>query len=90
MKIALCFSGEARSFEKGYEYYKHNLLRFHDVDVFIHTWNTPGVEKILELYKENEHGTELVKDIERVLNLQTKDDEYTPSARSKESLPTAI
>ena len=51
MKIALCFSGEARSFEKGYEYYKHNLLRFHDVDVFIHTWNSPGVEKIVELYK---------------------------------------
>ena len=51
MKIALCFSGEARSFEKGYEYYKHNLLNFHDVDVFIHTWNNPGVEKYIELYK---------------------------------------
>lgn len=27
-----------------------------------------AMEKILELYKENEHGEELVKDIEKVLN----------------------
>ncbi len=32
MKIALCFSGQARSFEKGYEYYKRNLLDHYDVD----------------------------------------------------------
>ena len=49
-----------------------------------------AMDKIAELYKENEHGTELVKDIERVLNLQTKDDEYTPSARSKEYLKQCI
>jgi hypothetical protein len=42
-----------------------------------------AMDKITELYKESEHGTELVKDIERVLNLQTKDDEYTPSPRAK-------
>ena len=38
MKIALCLSGQARSFEQGYEYYKKNLLDHYDVDVFIHTW----------------------------------------------------
>ena len=38
MKIALCFSGEPRAFEKGYEYYKRNLLDLHDVDVYIHSW----------------------------------------------------
>jgi hypothetical protein len=49
-----------------------------------------AMDKISELYKESEHGTELVKDIERVLNLQTKDDEFTPSPRAKEYLKQCI
>ena len=49
-----------------------------------------AMDKIIELYRENEHGTELVKDIERVLNLQTKDDEFTPSPRAKEYLKQCI
>lgn len=49
-----------------------------------------AMDKIIELYKENEHGTELVKDIERVLKLQTKEDEYTPSPRAKEYLKQCI
>lgn len=49
-----------------------------------------AMDKIIELYKENEHGTELVKDIERVLNLQTREDEYTPSPRAKEYLKQCI
>ena len=49
-----------------------------------------AMDKVIELYKENEHGTELVKDIERVLALQTKDDEYTPSPRTKEYLKRCI
>ena len=38
MKIALCLSGQARSYEKGYEYHKKNLLDHYDVDVFYYTW----------------------------------------------------
>ena len=49
-----------------------------------------AMDKIIELYKEHEHGTELVKDIERILNLQTKDDELTPSARAKEYLKQCL
>ncbi len=49
-----------------------------------------AMDKILELYKENEHGTELVKDIEKVLNLQVREDEYTPSPRTKEYLKQCI
>jgi hypothetical protein len=49
-----------------------------------------AMDKIVELYKENEHGTELVKDIERILNLQTKEDEFTPSPRAKEYLKRSI
>ena len=49
-----------------------------------------AMDKIIELYKESEHGTELVKDIEKILNLQTRDDEYTPSSRAKEYLKQTI
>jgi len=49
-----------------------------------------AMDKIIELYKENEHGTELVKDIERVLNLQVREDEYTPSPRAKEYLKQCL
>jgi hemerythrin-like domain-containing protein len=48
------------------------------------------MDKVIELYKEHEHGTELVKDIERVLNLQSNEDELTPSARSKEYLKQCL
>ena len=48
------------------------------------------MDKVIELYKENEHGTELVKDIEKVLNLQVREDEFTPSPRTKEYLKQCI
>ena len=53
MKIALCFSGQPRSYEKGYEYYKKNLLDHYDVDVFIHTWDTDDMDWFgyVSLYK---------------------------------------
>jgi len=50
MKIALCLSGQARSFEKGFEYHKKNLLDHYDVDVFIHTWSNPKISELAELY----------------------------------------
>jgi hypothetical protein len=51
VKIALCFAGQPRSFRKGYEFYKKNLLDVEDVDVFIHTWNSEDNQEILDLYK---------------------------------------
>lgn len=51
MKIALCFSGQPRSFEKGYEYYRKNLLEENQVDIFIHSWNTEYNQRLIELYK---------------------------------------
>jgi hypothetical protein len=51
MKIALCFSGQARSYEKGYEYYKRNLLDHYDVDVYIHTWHMDEGNELLHTYK---------------------------------------
>jgi len=51
MKIALCFSGQARSFKKGYEYYARNLFPFYSVDVFIHTWEFDNSRELIDLYK---------------------------------------
>lgn len=51
MKIALCFSGQARSVKAGFEYYKRNLLNNYEVDVFFHTWNFPGLNEYIDLYK---------------------------------------
>jgi hypothetical protein len=50
MKIALCFSGEARSFKQGYEYYKRNLLDRYEIDVYIHSWSFENQNELLELY----------------------------------------
>lgn len=58
MKIALCFSGQARSFLKGYEYYKKNLLDLYDVDVFIHSWKTKHDNHILDLYQPRSYEFE--------------------------------
>lgn len=70
----------------------NNLNRFRNKNYYDETTGecNKAMDKIIELYKENEHGTELVKDIERVLNLQTKDDELTPSPRAKEYLKQCI
>lgn len=74
-----------------YEMMNH-LNRFRNKNYFDETTGDchRAMDKIIELYKENEHGTELVKDIERVLNLQTKEDEFTPSPRAKEYLKQSI
>jgi hypothetical protein len=70
----------------------HHLNKFRNKNYYDETSGqcNKAMDKIIELYKENEHGTELVKDIERVLNLQTKDDEYTPSPRAKEYLKRCL
>ena len=65
MKIALCLFGKTGS--KGgkttynmqddidpkiaYFFYKNNLLNYHDVDVFIHSWSVNHKNKLLHLYK---------------------------------------
>ena len=70
----------------------HHLNKFRNKNYYDETTGgcNKAMDKITELYKENEHGTELVKDSERVLALQTKDDEYTPSPRAKEYLKRCL
>jgi hypothetical protein len=70
----------------------NNLNKFRNKNYYDETSGEchKAMDKIIELYKENEHGTELVKDIEKVLNLQTKEDQFTPSPRTKEYLKQAL
>lgn len=70
----------------------NNLNRFRNKNYYDETSGNcnKAMDKIIELYKENEHGSELVKDIEKVLNLQTREDNYTPSARAKEYLKQSL
>jgi len=70
----------------------NNLDKFRNKNYHDETTNEchKALDKLSELYKENEHGTELVKDIERVLALQSQDDEYTPSSRAKEYLKQCL
>lgn len=51
-KIAVCISGQARSWAKGYEYLAKNLLSQPgiDADIFIHTWDTTESVAILSIY----------------------------------------
>jgi hypothetical protein len=53
MKIALCLSGQPRSYQKGYEYHKRNLLDLHDVDVYIfsHAELDQGIQDLYKPYK---------------------------------------
>ena len=46
MRIALCLSGQARSYIKAHEYIDRNLLKKFNVDVFAHTWR-PKYSKIM-------------------------------------------
>ena len=70
----------------------HHLNKFRNKNYYDETSGDchKVMDKVIELYKENEHGTELVKDIEKVLNLQVREDEFTPSPRTKEYLKQCI
>ena len=80
MKIALCFTGQARSFQKGFEYYKKNLLDVYDVDVYIHTWQFDGEEKLIELYE----ATKIITEPVLVTDADTK---YTNTPNSQKYPP---
>ena len=50
MKIALCLSGQARCFNKAFEYINKNLLQKHKVSVFYHVWEFPKLTELATLY----------------------------------------
>lgn len=46
IRIALCLSGQPRSYKKAHEYIKRNLLEHYNVDVFAHAWR-PKVGRMI-------------------------------------------
>ena len=51
-KLALCLSGQPRSYFDAYQYVKKNLLDYYDVDVFVHSWKSPNNLVQLKIYEE--------------------------------------
>ena len=51
-KLALCLSGQPRSYFDAYQYVKKNLLDCFDVDVFAHAWKSPNHLNQLKIYEE--------------------------------------
>jgi len=43
MKIAVCISGQPRSYEQGYYELKKWFLDRYDCDIYIHTWKSPNI-----------------------------------------------
>jgi hypothetical protein len=85
-----------KNISDGGEHLSYDLLnhlnKFRNRNYYDETSNVcqSATEKIIELYKENEHGNELVKDIEKELALQSRNDEITPSPRTKEYLKRCL
>lgn len=63
-KMALCISGQPRSYKIGFEYIKKNLLDHYDVDVFYHSWLKQDIDsnnifaEIKQLYNPKSYSVE--------------------------------
>lgn len=51
MKLALCLSGQPRSYAKAFQYIKKNLLDHYNVDVFIHSWKAKSSTNQAQLFE---------------------------------------
>lgn len=51
-KLALCLSGQPRSYFEAYQYVKKNLLDIFHVDVFVHSWKKSNRMEQLKIYEE--------------------------------------
>ena len=52
MKLALCLSGQPRSYEKTFYYIKKNLLEHYNVDIFIHSWKAKFGLSQMKIFEE--------------------------------------
>lgn len=79
MKIAVCISGQPRSYEKGYEYMKRNLLDHYDCDIFIHSWHNSIYQSVdvIKLYNPK------LYDFEVPFAKEPYDSKYTNTPNAK-------
>jgi len=87
MKIALCFSGLPRFINETYNNLSTNLIQNYDVDVFVHTWYTPGQlmrddgGNLWSAYTFNDNPSSLIKSLYNVkdIKIDTPIDYYNDS-----------
>lgn len=52
LKLALCLSGQPRSYNKSYHYIKQNLLDHYNVDTFVHSWKPGDLNKLFKIRED--------------------------------------
>lgn len=73
MKIALCLSGQIRSFDLVYQNLLDNLINPNQCDVFYHTWHTYDNSKYTNFYNPSDnkyvsYGAYSYENVEKVIN----------------------
>jgi len=63
VKVAVCFSGHLRTFEKTFESVQKNIFDLYDCDTFIHTWEALGPDR----RPEDEGGQKSVYDVSDIV-----------------------
>jgi hypothetical protein len=59
MKIAVCYSGEARDIHATYPNHVTNVYQHHDVDVFLHTWECTAPSVTLPFQERGQWHTQI-------------------------------
>lgn len=80
MRVALCLSGQPRSFEEGFKYHKKNILDQFNCDVYMHTWrDVPNgvTSDLLELYSKGNPGKTELNTTDYLFNSTEVDLKYT-------------
>lgn len=97
MKIAVCLSGHLRKFEQTFPTLHFYLLRHHDCDIFIHTWDEMGYACNYKTDQRREMTAVHVPEVERMFKpkkmiveqssfveeLKKQGNEYAPHLRNE-------
>jgi hypothetical protein len=91
MKLALCLSGQPRSYFSAYEYIKKNLLDLHEVDVFVHYWKSTNDLVNIKIWEEiNQLYEPQYCVFDRTLSRDINSDMIVPNASHPASFCTSM
>lgn len=89
MKIALCLSGQPRSYKQAHSYVKKNLLDVYDVHVYAHAWR-PFFSRLM-FYEDVQHLYQPVQFVmEESLPAETNSDLPVPNASHPANFCTSM
>ena len=66
MKVAICLSGNMRTYEKSFDFLKRKILDVIDCDIFIHTWDVAENSLHITGYENIENDIDLETGIKNV------------------------